>query len=378
MAPQNSSQGRRRGRGRPPRVLSTPSPSQSNTLDAYFFHGGRGGSPQGNPSHPETGRATSARISDEQLAELLGGSSPPTWDTSGEPDVHTPLATPCPSSTPATRRPVARPRPPASSGPSGASPRRETVAARDPSDGGRPGSQRPVHSSISVPARTHGGDPDLSPPAAADTAADEGRPDRQTAAPAPAATAAVEDDRSSITTVPSVHNDSPASMRLSSEWTVMEDESFDLDAEYRRRQQRETRTLNRLVEHSQPRDIIRQRVQRQVNRVTRPWTSVEYERLVDLFNIYGPQWEEILRADQSHRDGPKFNPHRTAINLKDKMRNHKIKLLRERQEVPLELQYTKLPHNRLCSIAKRVALDRLRENLPCETQPVFIVPREAA
>ncbi|KAE8334418.1 hypothetical protein BDV24DRAFT_170204 [Aspergillus arachidicola] len=308
MALQNSSQGRRHGRGRPPRVLSTPSPSQSNTLDAYFSHRGRGGSPQGNPSYPETGRATSARILDKQLTELLGGSSPPIWDTSGEPDAHTPLATPCPSPTPVTRRPVGRPRPPASSGPSGASRRRETVAARDPSGEGRPGNQRPVHPSTPVPAQTHGGDPDLlpqrvtktrnlfsnqqrrSPGQAADTTADEGRPDRQTAATAPAATAAeeaqpgsvtpsrlsisptaaqaaaataaVEDNRSSITTVSSVYNNSPASMRLSSEWTVAEDKSFDLDIEYRRRQQRKTRTLNRLVERSQPRDIIRRRVQR--------------------------------------------------------------------------------------------------------------------
>lgn len=61
-------------------------------------------------------------------------------------------------------------------------------------------------------------------------------------------------------------------------------------------------------------------------RPRRRWTTQELNRLLELFKRFGPQWEAIRAADRKHVDGPRIHPSRTGVNLKDKIRNHKIGL----------------------------------------------------
>lgn len=70
----------------------------------------------------------------------------------------------------------------------------------------------------------------------------------------------------------------------------------------------------------------RARHQPKQRRYTVRWTEEEEDRLVQLFLKYGPSWEFILAKDK--RMGQVISDHRTGVDLKDKLRTVKIKMMR--------------------------------------------------
>ncbi|KAB8227346.1 uncharacterized protein BDW43DRAFT_254890 [Aspergillus alliaceus] len=186
----------------------------------------------------------------------------------------------------------------------------------------------------------------------------------------------LEQDGLEFSTAPSLshlRDDATSIVTLSSDWgdedENEDDMKLDLETEYLRQGQREKARIQWLVQRVVVRDTESHMVARQLKRkATRQWTEPEYERLVELFAIFGPRWESILEADQKHPRGPQIHPSRTGVNLKDKMRNHKIKLLRDGREIPLRLHCIQLTRNHMRQIAKHRAHAQLTQRLPLQNR----------
>ncbi|KAF7586413.1 hypothetical protein BBP40_008936 [Aspergillus hancockii] len=190
----------------------------------------------------------------------------------------------------------------------------------------------------------------------------------------------LERDGLEFSTVPSpsrLRDDATSMVTLSSDWgdeDENEDENeddvnLDLETEYLQRGRREKARIQWLVQRVVVRDTESRMVARQLKRkATRRWTEPEYERLVELFAVFGPRWESILETDQKHPRGPQIHPSRTGVDLKDKMRNHKIKLLRDGREIPLRLHCIQLTRNHTRQIAKHRAHVQLTQRLPLQNR----------
>ena len=61
--------------------------------------------------------------------------------------------------------------------------------------------------------------------------------------------------------------------------------------------------------------------------VRKPYTEAEVSRLMELIEINGTKWVEILKQDRAHPDGPRLQ-NRSQVHLKDKARNIKIDFLK--------------------------------------------------
>ncbi|KAE8383982.1 hypothetical protein BDV23DRAFT_189680 [Aspergillus alliaceus] len=106
-----------------------------------------------------------------------------------------------------------------------------------------------------------------------------------------------------------LYNDATSIVTLSSDWGDKDenedDMKLDLETEYLQQGRQEKARIQWLVQRVVVRDTESYMVARQLKqKATRQWIKPEYERLVELFAIFGPRWESILEADQKHPRGP--------------------------------------------------------------------------
>jgi hypothetical protein len=72
--------------------------------------------------------------------------------------------------------------------------------------------------------------------------------------------------------------------------------------------------------------IQEQRSQRPKTQIRTPWSEDEIKRLIHLWIIHGSRWSQILKIDA--RMSPPSLLHRSQVDLKDKIRNIKIYMMR--------------------------------------------------